>query len=144
MFPLPIRLNNPGAIEKNSIDWQGATMLQDHDRFVRFKTPRAGIRALMKVLVNYKKIHNINTIEDVIHRWAPPFENDTGSYISDVSMRTGMLPVQPIDLEDPMVLIHVAMAIVMHENGAPPKDMPQNWYEDEMFIGVAAEVLEGW
>ncbi len=58
--PRGIRNNNPGNI-RHGENWQG---LNPNSRsidaaFCVFNTPVAGIRALAKVLINYKKIYGL-------------------------------------------------------------------------------------
>jgi hypothetical protein len=142
MFPLPIRLNNPGALEINETRWKGMTNLQTDKRFVRFINPRYGIRALMKVLRTYENKYGLNTVNVMIHRWAPPSENDTQAYINFVAKRVKIPQNQILDLDDREVLIALAKAIVLYESGFPPADMPPNWYHDEEFE-VAADMVLG-
>ena len=60
--PRGIRNNNPGNI-RHGANWQG---LNPNGRnidsaFCVFESPVFGIRALAKVLINYKKIHPTNS-----------------------------------------------------------------------------------
>jgi len=59
-----------------------------------------GIRALAKVLTNYKKIHNLNTVRQIISRYAPPNENQTTAYIQSVAKQLGVYPDMVIDIEE--------------------------------------------
>lgn len=121
--PRGIRNNNPGNIEFNeSVNWRGQTGTDG--RFAKFESPVLGIRALARILKNYKRIHGINTVADVISRWAPSVENDTAAYVRSVAKATGFGAADEIDLEDPEVLSKIIPAIIKHENGKQP-------YEDE-------------
>ena len=40
---------------------------------------------MIKIMYTYKKKYNLDTIEKVIYRWAPPVENDTESYVEYVA-----------------------------------------------------------
>ena len=62
--------------------------------FLEFKSMAWGYRTAWRILFNYfyrfvseKKPFNVTTI---IHRWAPPCENDTQSYIGTILRLTGL------------------------------------------------------
>lgn len=118
-----IRNNNPGNLDYNpAIKWQGQL---PHDpaieaRFCRFESPVTGIRALCKVLLTYQRKYKVCTVAGVIKRWAPPSENDTGSYIKSVAKACGVEPDQTILIES--YLEKLAPAIIQHENGSQPYD----------------------
>jgi hypothetical protein len=141
-YPIGIRLNNPGNINHSEAnEWQGATRLQDDKRIVRFKNPQYGIRALIKVLISYKELHDCETIVGIIRRYAPPHENNTNSYINDVSGRTGFFPNEILDMQDTYTLVRLAQAIVIHENGLAPIVFPAAWYEEEIYIEAVKDAL---
>ena len=48
-----------------------------------------GIRAAFCILRTYRTKYQTVCIEDIITRWAPPTENDTRKYISDLCRLTG-------------------------------------------------------
>lgn len=111
-----LRNNNPGNI-RHGAKWQG--LAKGHDpSFATFKSPEYGIRAMAKVLLNYQKLYGINTVAGLIDRWAPPVENDTGSYINAVARSVGVGANQPIVVADH--LLPLVKAIVHHENGIQP------------------------
>lgn len=119
--PRGLRNNNPGNIRHNpNNNWQGARQNQTDSEFVQFISSAWGIRALMKTLRNYQSRHGLNTINGIINRWAPPVENNTGSYVDAVSARAGILPHQYIDLNSRATIISLASAIIHHENGRQP------------------------
>ena len=74
-----------------------------------------GIRALMKLLSNYKK-RGYNTIELILNRYAPANENNTTGYIQKVSTYTGISKNQNLVL-DQMQMVKLARAIVKVEIG---------------------------
>lgn len=119
--PRGIRNNNPGNLEKNGIDWQGLSLVQDDSRFYQFATPVWGIRALARVLKTYESKYGLNTITDIINRWAPPHENNTESYINHVAQLLGVGPHEPFEVADKLVLL--TEAIILHENGENPYSM---------------------
>lgn len=113
-----LRNNNPGNIRYDGTAWDGMdSPPQDDLGFVRFVTPEYGIRALAKVLQSYKNKYGLNTVQGIISRWAPPSENNTTAYISDVAGELGVTPNQPLDDTHLPGLIS---AIIKHENGLDP------------------------
>lgn len=86
-------------------------------RFAVFRDAHWGFRALGLVLLNYEKLHGLNTIIGIINRWAPPPENQTEAYIKDVCGRTGFPGDHILDLKDKAVLASLAKAISTHEVG---------------------------
>ncbi len=112
-----IRNNNPGNI-RHGIDWDGLDKDQSKDEeFSQFSTPEYGIRAMFKILKTYNDKYNLNTIEGIINRWAPPIENDTESYIDFVSSKVGKDRSEVLDQEDYILLVK---AIIHMENGEQP------------------------
>ena len=124
--PRGIRNNNPGNI-RHGQNWQG---LNPDGRnidpaFCVFKSPVFGIRALAKVLMNYKKIHGLNTVRQIISRYAPPNENQTKAYIQTVAEQIGVYPDTIIDIEERGILTVFIKAVIRMENGIQP-------YSDEI------------
>ena len=124
--PRGIRNNNPGNI-RHGQNWQG---LNPDGRnidpaFCVFKSPVFGIRALAKVLMNYKKIHGLNTVRQIISRYAPPNENQTKAYIQTVAQQIGVYPDTVIDIEERGILTVFIKAVIRMENGIQP-------YSDEV------------
>ncbi|MGN0912770.1 MAG: structural protein [Alphaproteobacteria bacterium] len=85
-----------------------------------FTSPVYGIRALAKVLINYKKIHNLRTVRQIISRYAPPNENQTQAYIQTVAKQLGVYPDTVIDIEEKGVLCVFIKAVIRMENGVQP------------------------
>jgi hypothetical protein len=111
------RNNNPGNIERGS-PWLGLSPDQSGDsRFAVFEEPIYGIRALAKLLLNYQRIHGLQTVEQIINRYAPPSENVTQSYVQSVANRLGVSPRERLNLSDPNTLMALTSAIIHHENG---------------------------
>jgi len=119
--PRGIRNNNPGNIDRTAERWQGMAADQSSDsRFVVFSAPVWGLRALAKVLLSYQRKHGLRTPAAIIGRWAPPVENDTGSYARQVAKALGVGVDDQIDLQQPETLQRILPAIVQHENGQQP------------------------
>lgn len=116
-IPRGIKNRNPGNIRRGSAKWRGLAAVQSDPDFCVFETPHWGLRALAKLLLTYRLRHELKTVRQMIGRWAPPNENDTGSYVAFVAKSLGLKPDAqiPIDLWPSLVA-----AIVRHENGQQP------------------------
>lgn len=124
--PRGIRNNNPGNI-RHGANWHGLNPdgRKIDPAFCVFTDSIYGIRALAKVLVNYKKIHGLNTVRQIISRYAPPNENQTTAYIQSVAKQLGVYPDTIIDIEERGVLTVFIKAVIRMENGIQP-------YSDEI------------
>lgn len=127
--PRGIRNRNPGNIDFNPRnDWQGQIGMEKGGRFAIFDTPENGIRALGKLLINYRGKDGmpdvggkgIDTVLETISRWAPSNENDTQAYSGAVAKRLGVLATDPINIKDPATLRGMVVSIIIHENGTNP------------------------
>jgi hypothetical protein len=74
--PAPLRNNNPGA-------------LMPGGKLANYPDMQSGIAAMDQNLASYAN-KGVNTLSDVISKWAPPNENNTQAYIKDVSQRLGI------------------------------------------------------
>lgn len=123
--PRGIRNNNPGNIREGQGDntrWQGERATDDDAAFEEFDTPEDGIRAMAVIIKNYRRLYGINTLADIITRWAPGHENDVPAYINSVAKRSGLVPFQVItDAELPRLI----EAMIQHENGVQPYTFAQ-------------------
>ena len=117
-----IRNNNPGNIRHAGTLWQGQSKAQSDKAFITFNTPEMGIRAMARILLNYQIHHKLDTVDGIIHRWAPPKDhNDTPAYVNAVAIGVGVKPNDHIDLKgNPVVLNKLVNAIITHENGSNP------------------------
>ena len=114
-----LRNNNPGNIRHGSSRWQGMSADQSKDKsFVQFDEPEYGIRALTVLLRNYQSRYGLNTVREIINRWAPPTENDTGAYVAHVAREANLNPDAEININDHIVPI--VTTIIKHENGLNP------------------------
>lgn len=147
-LPRGIRNNNPGNIVRTQERWLGMSADQSaDDRFVVFDSAEEGLRALMRLLVNYQERHQLRTLRTVLNRWAPSvgidqngrsYTQNTIGYIGHVSRLTRYDPDETIDLLDRDVNINVARAIVRHENGSPdPYGRPESWFDDATYSRAA-------
>lgn len=115
--PRGIRNNNPGNIRWGS-DWRGLIPQEKRTdkSFCQFKDPVYGIRALVKIIFTYRDKYNLNTVESIINRYAPPVENNTQGYITRVCDALGVQATQTIALTN-SVLTELVRAITAVENG---------------------------
>lgn len=119
--PRGLRNNNPGNIDRNATKWQGMADDQSSDpRFVVFKSPQFGIRALAKTLLTYQNQYSLKTVRGIIGRWAPAVENNTTAYAAAVAAGIGVQPDDPIDVDTVAVMAPLVKAIIQHENGQQP------------------------
>lgn len=116
-----IRNNNPGNIEYNEgTKWKGLAAPPSDGRFCIFRKPKYGIRALAMLIENYQDFHGIDTIEDLVNRWAPSHENDSEGYAEFVADRTGFGLNEVLDFQDYRDVEPVLKAIIRFENGEQP------------------------
>jgi len=128
-IPRGVRNKNPGNIDYNPRNaWQGQLGLEvgvANPRFARFDHPENGIRALGKLLINYRGKDGmpgvggkgIDTVLETINRWAPSNENDTQAYAGAVAKRLGVRTTDPINIKDPATLRVMVVSIIIHETG---------------------------
>ena len=136
--PRGIRNNNPGNIRLSATSWLGQQSSQDDPDFVQFTTPLYGLRALMKTLLTYYERYNLNTVESLINRYAPPHENATDNYIYQVAKVLNVKRADIIDVNTKKILLALAQAIVLYENGTPPAGRPSAWYLPSLYDQAAA------
>lgn len=112
------RNNNPLNIVKSNSKWQGMSTVQNDKRFVTFVSMDYGYRAAIKLLFGYQSRYGLKTIEQMVSRWAPHFENDTNAYVDTVSKRTGIPKSEIVDLrKDEKSCIRIVEAMSFVENG---------------------------
>lgn len=137
--PRGIRNYNPGNLERNATRWQGMAQDQSGDpRFIVFAHPKWGIRAIARTLITYQDARRANdgsridSVRELIERWAPAAENDTDSYAKQVAKALGIGPDdETLDVYDFATMRALVQAIVRHENGPGP--LPSGaWYGDPL------------
>lgn len=135
-----IRNNNPGNIVKSNTAWQGKVALNKNtdSRFEQFVSMQYGIRALMKNVITWVN-RGENTIEKLIKKWAPEFENNTAGYIQRVSSEVGVGPREVLKL-DKNQMISLAKAVVKVENAPDHKYIPDKLYTEAFNLLGAYEV----
>ncbi|NUW69547.1 structural protein P5 [Vibrio coralliilyticus] len=86
--PRGFRNHNPLNIEYNEgNDWVGQTGVEPEGRFAQFKAMKYGIRAGASILKRYLLVYHLRTVNQIIHKWAPPSENESDSYAHTVAKR---------------------------------------------------------
>jgi len=115
-----VRNNNPGNVDHSASNlWVGELPVDKalESRFCRFDTAENGIRCLGKILVSYYHGHGLKTIRQILARYAPGLENDTGAYIRAVAAETGFGADQELPtVKDQRIMAALVRAIIRHEN----------------------------
>lgn len=116
MIPRGIKNNNPGNIRKGKDQWQGMSADQSSDTaFVVFDGPQWGIRALVKILLNYQR-DGLDTIARMINRWAPPADhNDTSAYALAVARGVGVEPDTKVQVANYAIASRMVKAMIKVE-----------------------------
>ena len=128
-----LRNNNPLNIRHGHSQWQGRAEAQTDREFVCFMTMGMGYRAAWKILQTYyeslPKMGKIFCLYQIIHRWAPPEDNnDTSAYLHQVIKLTGQAGMQP--LPEPRTeagykaLLPIIVAMTCVENGIKAEEVP--------------------
>lgn len=150
-WPRGFRAGNPGNIDYHrNQPWQGLADPPIEDRplngarprFCRFTSAVWGLRAIFRVLITYRDRVAIDgtpvdTIDEIIARWAPAVENNVIAYVNAVDQahpagRHDVLDVRYY--EDAMPL---AKAIVRHELGNPAAYGLAEWYPQHVWDRAA-------
>lgn len=116
-----IRNNNPGNIRKGE-NWEGLDKEKTKEErdFCVFKDAFWGIRAMCRILLNYERMYGICTVQSIITRYAPTFENDTTRYMEFLCKRLNVDKKQKLNLTQPEVMIELIKALIVYENGGNP------------------------
>lgn len=120
-LPRNARNNNPLNLEY-SPTWQGLKPEPRTDpRFCEFVTMARGFRAAAVTLCTYQDRYGIVTIRDAIARWAPPGENDTNAYMTDVCAQSHFSPDEKVDFHNFTDAGPIILAMAKHEGDYPFK-----------------------
>lgn len=120
LTPRGISNNNPCNIRISSTPWHNKIVPNKDGVFEQFITAEDGLHAGATNVCNYQRFHGLQTIKEIISRYAPAIENETGSYILDVCKRMGVAPTDRVNLLEPKTLTNLVTAIIWHENGQCP------------------------
>lgn len=116
-IPRGIRNNNPGNIRISRSRWKGKIADNTDGAFEQFKTKAHGVRAMIIVIRNYIKRHKLETIPDIVNRFAPPHENDTTMYYNYVANKANISLEDRISRDDKETLKRMIIAMTELENG---------------------------
>ncbi len=110
------RDNNPGAIQFGPFASDHGAIGQD-GRFAIFPDADTGHRAMTDLLnsADYRDL----TLEQAIKKWAPESENDSETYVANVSSWTGIARDKVLRSMSPAQIEAVASAIRRQEGWAP-------------------------
>lgn len=137
-LPRGIRNNNPLNIRKGA-RWRGLRDFATDKEFCEFQTMAFGFRAAFRTLITYYTKHDCKTLEKIINRWAPPYENNTQSYITQVKLKAGV-PYISAMLPDPRFKFNwpewrrIIMAMASVENGLNMSQLKK--YEADLGKGM--------
>ena len=123
-LPRGVRNCNPGNIRRPP------KKLEEQDRFdgeIRpsrdpdfrtFVKMAYGYRAMFRILRTYKNNYKLNTLEQMIYRWAPPSDNnETEVYVDFVAKRAGIGRDHIVDVSNMTVMCRIVEAMAIMECG---------------------------
>lgn len=126
-LPRGLRNNNPGNIRWAKMFKQyGATPESSGDNpgFAVFPSMEEGVAQMRNQIGRYQtesKWGKIDTVRDIIAKWAPPDENNTKQYIDFVAKQLGVNPTDHLGLLTGKQVSTVMKAISVMENGNQAK-----------------------
>ena len=135
-----IRNNTPLNIRHGKSRWEGRTKVQTDAEFVTFVSMAYGYRAAWKLMETYRlrlmQAGMSYTLENIIHRWAPPEDNnDTQAYLRTVIRLLdykvgGRQPLpSPTCREGHRVFARILMAMTCVECGIKPEEVDKRSIE---------------
>lgn len=113
--------NNPLNIRISGQGWQGKITPNTDGAFEQFIDMAHGYRAALITLRTYINKYGLNTVRKMIGRWAPPSENNTESYITNVCKNSGLTADEIITANDQDKLARMVYAMSISENGYKDK-----------------------
>lgn len=122
-LPRGIRNNNPLNIRKGN-NWQGEVSSSTDGEFEQFVSMQWGIRAGFKILKNYMtgyggRVKALTNVHDIIHRWAPPRENNCKAYIDSVCRFSGLHEYERLQFSDRNKMLALVDGMIRVECGQP-------------------------
>ena len=132
-----LRNNNPGNIRSSATTYQGEIRPSTDKAFKQFDSMAYGYRAIFMLLYTYQKRYGLDTLRQMITRYAPPEENYTDKYIEAVAEWADIEPDLKIQTTSRHVMVPVVAAISRMENGvsAVMSDVEAGWELFEKSIG---------
>lgn len=128
-----LRNFNPGNIRNSPTKYEGEIENATDCALKRFASMPFGYRAVFMLLYTYQKRYGLNTIREMITRYAPPSENHTDEYVKAVAIWAGLDPDREIRATCRDVMLPIVAAMSRVENGvkAVMADVEAGW---ELFI----------
>ena len=122
-LPRGIRNNNPLNIRKGN-NWKGEVAQSTDGAFEQFVSMQWGIRAGFKILKNYMtgyggRTKALTNIHDIIHRWAPPNENNCRAYIDSICRFSGLHEYERLQFTDRTKMLALVDGMIRVECGQP-------------------------
>ena len=124
-----LRNCNPGNIRRSKVHYLGEVRPSQDSDFKQFESMAYGYRAMFVLLDSYRRRYALNTLRQMLNRYAPPSENFTEGYIRFVSQKTGILPDEELNTRSERDMVPIISAMSEIENGVK---------------AVAADVEAGW
>lgn len=106
--PLNIRIGNK---------WKGEVPNPTDKDFEQFSCMHYGLRAGFILLRRYIERYHLDTIKEIISRWAPATENATSEYVCRVSERVGISALEKISFNDRKTMVALVDAMILCECG---------------------------
>lgn len=112
------RNHNPLNIKRSrGTHWLGQCPRQRDREFVQFEADLFGLRAAFRILRSYLTLQNLQTLRQVIYRWAPPEDgNATKSYVNLVAMHSDVRPDSLLRWGDSKKLVAIVKAMTWVES----------------------------
>lgn len=127
--PRGIRNNNPLNIRIGNV-WLGEVKENTDGEFEQFTSMIYGLRAAIVLLRRYICHYHLNTIAQIVSRWAPSSENNTRLYINFVSERLGIANDTQLDFYDKGTICRLVEAMAYYECGSSiPIDAIEKAYD---------------
>ena len=114
--PRGIRNNNPLNIRIGNT-WLGEVDIPTDRSFEQFKQMEYGIRAGFVIMRRYIRRYGLDTIPEIVSRWAPANENNTTAYIKRVIELSGIPADHIIKYEDKPTMVALVDAMIQVECG---------------------------
>lgn len=119
-LPRGYRNNNPLNIRINQANnWLGKVAIENNTDgvFEQFVAMEYGYRAALKLIQNYINNNGLNTVAQIIAKWAPNNENNTAGYIQRVIGINQWTPAKVIDPQNASDMADLVYAMAIVENG---------------------------
>lgn len=133
-----LRNNNPGNIKEFPNDrthWVGERATDDDPIMEEFDQMWQGVRAARIVFQTYQRKYGLDTVDELIGRWAPPGENNTKVYRSTVCGHCGVNGDTKVDTNDLHFMNRFLRSVFRQENG-PLADTIVT--DNDMILGLQA------